>query len=303
MRILQGHKDPVQRVRFSPDGRYLLSSAPLSASADDVVRLWDVATGDAIQHGLESPIWADFTPDAQAVLIYTFDDKPYLFHLRKRACASLRVRGASDEDFMEPVFSPDGRRCLTFNYYRGFVLNWWAYPSWKPLKPWSLDGQVGSAGNERFQWVAFRPDGKALAALSFDGLHTFAVPSGRPLLSHPSRLSQGIGFLAYHPDGRLLALGTGTQVRVLDTETGQAMAELRQVRKHFLGGVFTPDGRHLLTVSNVETVKVWESATWKVAREYAWKVGGLRCVAVSPDGMTAAAGGTGKKVVIWDLDA
>jgi WD40 repeat protein len=303
VRILTGHKNPVQRVRFSPDGRYLLSSAPLTASGEDVVRLWEVSTGEAIPHGLEAPVWADFTPNAQAVLICTSDDEPFLFHLRKRACASLRVQGASGEDFMEPVFSPDGRRCLTFNYYRGFVLNWWAYPSWKPLKPWSLDGELGSTGNDRFQCVAFRPDGKALAALSFDGLHIFAVPSGRPLLTHPLRLSQGIGFLAYHPEGRLLALGTGAQVVVLDTQTGQAVAELRQARKHFLGGAFTPVGRHLLTVSNEETVKVWDSATWRVAREYAWKVGGLRCVAVSPDGMTAAAGGAGKKVVVWDLDA
>ncbi len=42
--------------------------------------------------------------------------------------------------------------------------------------------------------------------------------------------------------------------------------------------------------------------TWKVEAEFAWQLGELRCLAFSSDGMLAAAGGTGKKIVVWDVD-
>jgi WD40 repeat protein len=80
------------------------------------------------------------------------------------------------------------------------------------------------------------------------------------------------------------------------------VAELLQKRKHILSGAFTPDGRWFLTASNEETVKCWDAATWTLKREYAWEIGGLRSVAVAPDGMTAAAGGDKAAIVLFDLD-
>ncbi len=80
------------------------------------------------------------------------------------------------------------------------------------------------------------------------------------------------------------------------------MAEVRQNRKHILSGAFTPDGQSFLTASNEETVKCWDTAGWSLKCEYARDIGGLRSVAVAPDGMTAAVGGETAKIVVFDLD-
>ena len=130
----------------------------------------------------------------------------------------------------------------------------------------------------------------------------FDVPGGGVRYRHPFPLVQNEARLAFHPDGRRLAVATGPRAVVLDLDAGTEIVELKLAKKHIQALAFTPDGRHLATVSNEATVKFWDAATGGLAAEYAWAVGGLRCVAFAPDGSVAAAGGTGKKVVVWDLD-
>src|SRR5262249_40645894 len=84
-----------------------------------------------------------------------------------------------------------------------------------------------------------------------------------------------------------------------------ALAEVahRQVGGHWFKGLaFTPDGGRLVTVSNDQTARLWDTGTWREAGGYEWKVGKLASVAVSPDGMRMAAGGSTGKVVVWDVD-
>ena len=65
---------------------------------------------------------------------------------------------------------------------------------------------------------------------------------------------------------------------------------------------FSPDGQTLLTAREDGTIGVWDTVTWKLRREYAWKIGKLFSVAFAPDGLTCAAGGEKGQVVVWDVD-
>jgi WD40 repeat protein len=60
-------------------------------------------------------------------------------------------------------------------------------------------------------------------------------------------------------------------------------------------------GRFLLTASG-SSVIVWDPKTWKIAKTYDWKAGPITCLAVGPDGLTAAAGTATGKVVVWDVE-
>ena len=73
-------------------------------------------------------------------------------------------------------------------------------------------------------------------------------------------------------------------------------------RKHFTALAFHPSGRYLAATSNDTTVKLYDTATWEVAKTFAWNVGRLRSVAFSPDGMLAAVGSDTGKIVVWDVD-
>ena len=73
-------------------------------------------------------------------------------------------------------------------------------------------------------------------------------------------------------------------------------------RKHFTDIAVHPDGRRVIATCNEATVREFDAVTLRELRAYDWKAGRLRCVAIAPDGLTAAAGSDTGKVVVWDLE-
>ena len=103
-------------------------------------------------------------------------------------------------------------------------------------------------------------------------------------------------------DGSRFLVWSLFKIYAVDLDTGKVAVAYPACPRMVAAATLTPDGRHLLQVSADRTVRVLDVATGRLVKDYAWSAGCLNAVAVSPDGLLAACGGTGGKVVVWDLD-
>jgi hypothetical protein len=67
------------------------------------------------------------------------------------------------------------------------------------------------------------------------------------------------------------------------------------------GWTVSPDGRRLLTAFRSK-VALWDTETGRQLASWDWQIGTINGVAFAPDGLTAAAAGSRKKLVVWDLE-
>jgi WD40 repeat protein len=302
MLFLQGHTQPVDQVFFSPDGALLLSVAFGGA-----MRLWDLSSRQPrpwqLGQGLERPEIpvgaAAFVPNSRK-LVVTDNDDGWVYVIDVNTGAVQQVAPKHDPPGCF-TFSRGGTRCVRYGWSGekdAPTLEWWKYPSWKCYRTWDIFADE----SEQFASLAFSPDDRTLAGINGSGVDLYDVATGRRRAHHPLKLGQQRPLLLFHPDGRHLAVGWGKRMTILELESMQGIAELKLASKSFVGAAFTPDGRLLLTAGNDETVKLWETATWRQTREHAWGIGAALCVAVAPDGLTAAAGGKSGTIIVWDLD-
>ena len=156
------------------------------------------------------------------------------------------------------------------------------------------------------QALAFSNDGAQTISAGYDGKITWwETAAQQPAPIRTIEAHQGwIRALAVSPDGTLLAsCGNDHAVRLWNLADGTLVRELSGHTRHVYSVAFHPQGQFVLSGDLVGVVKQWETATGKEVRTFDAKplhtyeggqqvdFGGVRGLAVSPDGKWLAAGG------------
>jgi hypothetical protein len=132
------------------------------------------------------------------------------------------------------------------------------------LISWSKEGQgseppkVLATGDDVFFDVAFRPDGKELAAAGANGsIRIFDVATGAERLK-VSNHADWVTDVSYSADGALIVTASRDKSsKVFDAATGRMLASNSETAAPVRGATFTPDGKSVVSVGG-NGARVWK---------------------------------------------
>lgn len=160
--------------------------------------------------------------------------------------------------------------------------------------------------------VAFHPDGTRF--LSAESSYAGMRSDGPRISVRSAETGEALSYLrgpgtdaeqlAVSPDGATLVTRITRRLYFFDLNRPATPPRefVNDGRAHYTGLAFHPSGRFLAVTNNDRLVRLFDTATWQVAKTYTWNVGRMRSIAFSPDGTLAAAGSDIGKVVVWDVD-
>ena len=258
---MEGHKDVLTPVVFSPNGKLLASG-----SDDTTIKLWDPVSGHELMTLTGHKDFVEslaFSPDGRFLASGSKDSTVRLWEV-----GSLDTANSSGGTAKSPA---------------------------QPITEWT----VFKGHTEGINSVAFSPDGKTLASASSD--HTaklWDVVRGQEHVTLAVNTGR-LFMVAFSPDGRLLAAGGDDNViRVWDATSRVLRKSLVGHEGRVTDLAFSPDGRQLVSGSWDKTVKIWDLNGGKERATLRGHNSIVHAIAISPDGKLIASGNSNIK--IWD---
>jgi WD40 repeat protein/class 3 adenylate cyclase len=155
--------------------------------------------------------------------------------------------------------------------------------------------------------VTFSPDGRSLAVGfgEYSGLGSHPVKiydaaTGKERVTLPGPKG-GVNDLAFHPDGRRLAVAGSEIVEIWDVVGHTILKELRGHTNWVYGVAFSPDGKWLATCGWDRTIKLRDAATGAERLSLFAHEGFVLDLAFSPDSRTLASTSEDRKIRLWEV--
>jgi WD40 repeat protein len=269
------HGEPIRRLCYSPDGKWIASSS------DKNVRVWDVATGKEVRRfeGILGSV--AFTPDSTGLITGGLK-------VCVRDVASGRVTDTLPVTSCRFALSRDGKTL--------------ALAAEGGVRVWSLlaKSELRRVPCPEAREIAISPDGATVAVSGEMGLFCIAVATGVKTTLTREWHSRTLSF---SPDGKTLATrGTWERVSLWDVATGREQPGLKTTWEE-RGSLssFSPDGKVLAMAGGDAPVSLWDVAARRKLRDCQVPSDHVESLAFTPDGQTLVVGNWYGRLRICDV--
>ncbi len=291
----EGHQETVQSAEFAADGTMIIS-----ASHDNTVKLWDIATTKAIKTFRGHDSWvqaATLFNDGKWVLSASHDAHLKLWNIADYAeirTLNGRVLAQHVDAILDVSFSHDGTHLVTASRDKTAIS--WDVATGEPQKEFS-EGHAFLASN-----AVFLPDHKRLATAAVDNsVRIWDIQTGteQKKFEHTGR-SAAIDVSA---DSRLLLTGSDEKtVRIWDIESGRRSKEFKGHQSEVSAVAFSPDMRVCASGDARGRCMLWDVATGALLQHLEGHTRRISAVKFLPDGKTLLTASGDNTVGSWDIE-
>ncbi|HJZ91601.1 MAG TPA: WD40 repeat domain-containing protein [Gemmataceae bacterium] len=303
MLVLKTQRRALAALAFAPDGRGLVAGGGAG------VFWWSDLTANPVPRHVEiDAVWSvGVTAGGNCVVASAQDGGVRVIGLTKPATRTI-LRGVRG---IQAAVSPAGPLIVTCPPLgQGPLTAWRVKAGLNPTPVWSADNETA------LSHLMFTADGSWLVHGDYwwwtkkrrwaSWVVVRDSATGGVVRSTEVADTEAWSRAAVSPDGKRLVILPTNRGQFVVLWLGEGAPAPRRVArestKDFTDVAFHPSGRLLAVTSNDGTVKLFDTARWKVTETFEWGIGKPRRVAFSPDGSLAALATDTGQVVVWDLD-
>ena len=299
--VWRNHSRRITSVAFLPDGR-----RALTASLDNTVAQWDLATGKELtplilehSQGVTS---MSVLPDGKRAVTTCDDGVLRLWELdAARVVAEMR----SEDDALHFVnVSSNGQQALTTNSVTRKVRLWDLGKHreiFDPKRPRQAVLDFARLGG--LVWTAtFTPDGTRILSVGGNDARVWEIGSDEPLMSFSPH--GAVASAEYSRDGRLIVTASwDSSAKTWDADTGAPLHKLVGGHDSYVNcAVFSPDNKTILTCGDDGRACFWDAASGELQDGVlTGHKAAIRRARYSPDGQSVVTASDDRTAIIWDV--
>jgi WD40 repeat protein len=297
-----GHTAPVWAVKWSPDGKRIVSG-----SEDKTAQVWDALTGAHVttyRGHADNVFTLSWSPDSTQLVSGCANitgnprgiDKTAQIWNASTGATILIYRGHTN-DVHSVDWAPNGMDIVSASADN--TTQWWR----------STDGILGFSTRNICFYAIWSPNSEWVAAVGpNDSSQVWDVSARKVITSYMGSYGRGVWNAAWAPDGKRIAssvMRLGHQFKVLDTTidvweaaTGRTLLTFNDDHTDATGRItWSPDGRYLVEGSKDNTTKVYDATSGHTVFTYPR---GAYGVSWSPDGKYIAGANPATSAVdVW----